>query len=96
MSAKSSSSRDPQQPAGAPRRRTLRWVLVAVAVVFFLAMLREVLDPFGEKGYTAISHGNHSHYVPADRDPNVPVHEFPTRPPGPNERIMPDGRIVPK
>jgi len=71
-------------------------MLVAVALIFFLAVLREAMDPFGDKGYTEISHGNHAHYVPVDRDPNAPIHNFPTRPPGPNERIMPDGRIVPK
>jgi hypothetical protein len=39
---------------------------------------------------------SHSHYVPRDRDPDVPLENFPTSPPRPNERIMPDGTVVAK
>lgn len=76
-------------------RRLLRWAAILLAVVFFGAVLREALFPFSERGYLEISHGNHSHYVPEDRDPSVPIGEFPTTPPGPNERILPNGRVVP-
>lgn len=58
--------------------------------------MSEVLNPFGSDEYVEIAHGNHAHYVPKDRDPDVPIDNFPTRPPEANERIMPDGRIVPK
>ena len=83
-------------PASRPRRKVFRWVLLAAAIAFFLAVFREALNPFGDRGYTEISHGNHAHYVPEDRDPAAPIHNFPTAPPGPNERILPDGRVVPK
>lgn len=77
-------------------RKRLRWILLAIGVIFFLFVMRQVLDPFGSKGYVEISHGSHVHYVPEDRDPNVPISNFPQEPPGPNERILPDGRVVPR
>lgn len=73
-----------------------RWLMIAFFAVLILFMMRPVLDPYGEKGYMEISHGDHTHYLPRDRDPNVSVSNFPTTPPGPNERILPDGRVVPK
>jgi len=47
-----------------------------------------------EPRYQKVEHGNHAHYYPSDRDPDVPLSEFPTRPPGPGERITPEGQIV--
>lgn len=76
-------------------RKRLRWILFIVAGVILVFMMREVLNPFGDKGYTGISHGDHTHYVPEDRDPNVPISNFPHSPPGPGERITPTGQIVP-
>ena len=77
-------------------RKRLRWILLIVGFIFFMLVMRPVLNPFGDKEYAEISHGNHVHYVPKDRDPNVSISNFPTNPPGPNERILPDGRVVPK
>lgn len=57
--------------------------------------MREVLNPYGDQPYTEIPHGDHVHYVPKDRDPDVPIGDFPTQPPGEGEQITPDGRIVP-
>lgn len=73
-----------------------RWVVIVFFAVITLFMMQEVLDPYGDKGYMEINHGDHKHYVPPDRDPNVSISNFPQTPPGPNERIMPDGRVVPK
>ena len=77
-------------------RKQLRWVLLLCAGILLALVMRQVLNPFGEKEYAEIPHGNHSHFVPKDRDMDVPLSQFPTRPPGPNERILPDGRIVPR
>ncbi|MXX97895.1 MAG: hypothetical protein F4065_07960 [Rhodothermaceae bacterium] len=79
-----------------PARRRFRVFLLIVGAVLLFFVMQTVLNPFGENEYAEIPHGNHSHYVPKDRDPNVPISNFPTRPPGDNERITPDGRIVPK
>jgi hypothetical protein len=36
------------------------------------------------------------HYLPQNRDPNVPVSQFPTVRPEPSDTLLPDGRVVPK
>lgn len=77
-----------------PRRSIRRWLAIGFAVVLLIVVLRSAMDPFNEDGYAEVPHGNHVHYVPADRDPNVPLDAFPTTPPGPGERVMPDGRVV--
>lgn len=77
-------------------RTKLRWALLIAAGLILILVMRQVLNPFGDREYAEIPHGNHSHFVPKDRDPNVPLSAFPTRPPGPNERILPDGRVVPR
>ena len=73
-----------------------RWIVFIFFVVLAALLMRPILDPYSEKGYMEVPHGNHVHYVPEDRDPNVDISGFPTRPPGPDERITPDGRIVKK
>ena len=87
------------QPDTAPAESTAkrrRWILVGIAAFFLLFALINAIDPFGDKGYVGISHGDHTHYVPEDRDPDVSISNFPGEPPGPNERILPDGRVVPR
>ena len=76
-------------------RKPLRWVLALALVVFFGIVLADSLHLFDDKAYFEVPHGSHSHYVPWDRDTTVAVGEFPTRPPGPGERITPRGQIVP-
>lgn len=73
-----------------------RWLVIGGFALIISLMMGEVLDPYGDKGYMEINHGDHKHYMPEDRDPNVSVSNFPSTPPGPNEKITPDGRIVPK
>ena len=91
MSDSSSTQAAPSSGRASTRRR----ILIAVAAVFFAFVMYQVLNPFPDQPYMEISHGNHVHYVPKDRDPDVPMNRFPTQPPGPNERILPDGRVVP-
>ena len=90
-----SESPSAQPAASSGRTSTRRWILIAVAAVFFLFVVYQVLNPFPDQPYMEIPHGNHTHYVPKDRNPDVPMNRFPTQPPGPNERILPDGRVVP-
>lgn len=79
-----------------PARLRFRVFLLIVGAVLLFFVMQSVLNPFGDNEYAEIPHGNHSHYVPKDRDPDVPISNFPTSPPADNERITPDGRIVPK
>jgi len=82
--------------SSATRVRSIRRVVLGliIAVVLGLA-LYHAIEPYDERGYVGIPHGDHEHWVPRDRDPNVSISNFPTSPPGPNERITPDGRVVP-
>lgn len=87
-----------KKPAiGARRSRWRRIGLLAVllaAALFFGLVLREAMFPFAGKPYIGITHGDHTHYVPKDRNETVPISSFPTRPPGPGERVTPDGDII--
>lgn len=91
--ARAAATGAPEPSVARTRRRFLIWAAVAS---FLGLVLWQVLDPFNDYGYVEINHGNHKHYVPEDRDMSVPIDNFPGTPPGPNERIMPDGRVVPR
>ena len=73
-----------------------RWLVLLFFAVLVLILMQPILDPYGADGYMEVPHGDHSHYVPRDRDPNVNISSFPTSPPGPNERMLPNGQIVPR
>ena len=94
-------SNGPDSPENAPRGRSRAkklalWAILIAGALFFSLVLREAADPYGDQPYIEITHGDHSHYVPPDRDPKVSISKFPRVPPGPNEIITPEGRIVPK
>lgn len=71
-----------------------RLIFVIVATIIAIIVIIDSTNVFVDSPYFVVPHGNHSHYVPQDRDPSVPVHSFPMTPPRPGERITPDGRIV--
>jgi hypothetical protein len=75
-------------------RRLVFWLIALVLVAILI--LPEVLDPYGDKEWTEINHGNHTHFVPRDRDMDVPLDRFPTTEPAPTERILPNGQVVPR
>lgn len=83
-------------PGHARTKKMLKWAILIIGALFFLTVLREAIDPYGDQPYIEITHGDHVHYVPHDRDPKVSISKFPTVPPGPDEIITPEGRIVPK
>ena len=83
-------------PGHARTKKMLKWAILIAGALFFAFILREAIDPYGDRPYIEITHGDHVHYVPHDRDPKVSIGKFPTAPPGPDEMITPEGRIVPK
>ena len=85
-----------QAGKGSSQRKRLRWILIILALLFFYGLMRDTINPFGNQEFIEIPHGDHSHFVPRDRNPDISISDFPTSPPGPNERITPDGRVVPK
>ncbi len=72
----------------------IRVVLFLILGVVLAFALLDSLGLFDRRHYFEVPHGSHTHYVAKDRDPNVPIGQFPTRPPGPGERITPQGTIV--
>lgn len=74
-----------------------KWKYLFIVVVIALAglALADALGYFNQKSYSAVPHGSHNHYVPDDRDPDVPIDDFPQEEPGPGEKITPTGQIVP-
>ena len=80
----------------ASRGRSWRkWIVGAVLLVFFSYLLWIVVNPYRNQPYAEIPHGDHVHYVPKDRNEDVPIGRFPTRPPDEDERITPKGEVVP-
>ncbi len=77
------------------RRKKIRTLFIAIALVLAAIVVADSLGVFDSRPYREVPHGNHSHYVPHDRDPNIPISDFPTRPPREGERITPTGQIVP-
>lgn len=73
-----------------------RWVAGAILVIFFAALMREVINPYRNQRFEEIPHGDHVHYVPSDRNEDVPVSRFPTQEPDEDERITPEGDVVPR
>ena len=69
------------------------WVLLIVLVFFALALMQSQ-GVFDNRTYFEVPHGSHTHYVPKDCDPPLPVGQSPTRPPGPGERIDCTGQFV--
>ena len=76
-------------------RKRLRWILVAVALVVFGIIFADTQGAFDDLPYVEVPHGSHSHYLPKDCGAELSAGDFPTQPPGPNERITCDGEIVP-
>ena len=72
-----------------------KWVAAVVLLVFFGAVMWNVINPYRGQRFEEIPHGDHVHYLPKDRNLDVPVSEFPMQKPAKDERITPDGEVVP-
>ena len=83
-------------------RQKVRTVLFAALALLFAFVLMDALGlrtsdtgVVSPKGYIAISHGGHSHYVPNDWDGSVPISNFPSTPPPEGMTVGPNGELVP-
>lgn len=74
----------------------LKYIFIAVVLILGGLAMADSLGYFNPKPYTAVSHGDHVHYVPENRDPDVGIDKFPSVPPGPHEVITPTGLVVPE
>lgn len=73
-----------------------RWLLGIALLVVLAMVMWTVINPYRNQPYEEVPHGSHVHYVPKDRNEQVPIGQFPTRQPNQGERITPDGKIVPE
>jgi len=77
-------------------KNKLKYIVILGVIVLSGFALADALGVFNPKPYTAVTHGSHVHYVPNDRDPNVPIDDFPMKEPAPGQMITPQGKIVKK
>ena len=76
-------------------KKGYKLLALAVLGLFIGFAVATSLGVFDKKHYFEVPHGSHTHYVAKDKDPNVDISAFPTRPPRPGERISPQGQFVP-
>lgn len=74
--------------------KKIKIIALIVSGGFIAFLFLESVGVFDDRPYQVVPHGNHNHYVPHDRDPDIPIDAFPTEPPGEGERITPYGTIV--
>jgi len=82
----------PKKPMTKSNKRRLFFVVLAAILATIVVV--DSLKIFDDSPYVIVSHGNHVHYLPHDRDTAVPLDAFPTEKPRPGERIMPNGQVV--
>ena len=82
--------------------RPLRLAFLVALAVGAAFVLRDVLGlgasdtgVLSPKGYVAISHGSHSHYVPTGWTGDPDIHSMPTTAPAPGMTVAMDGSVVP-
>jgi len=86
---------DPNPDAHSSADRSYRkWIVTLALLLIFSVVMWTVINPYRGQSYEKVPHGDHVHYVPKDRNEEVPMSRFPTRAPNQGERITPDGQIV--
>ncbi|PEN14998.1 hypothetical protein CRI94_01520 [Longibacter salinarum] len=84
----------PKQSTSSSGWSTRRIVVALFFVGLIVVVTYNAITQFADQPYMEVPHGDHVHYVPKDRDEDVPMSDFPSQKPAPNERILPDGRVV--
>lgn len=88
-------SRTPSTETSGSSRAWRRWIAAIVLLVFFGALMWTVINPYRGQRFEKVPHGDHVHFVPKDRNEEVPMSRFPTQRPESDERITPEGEVVP-
>lgn len=74
----------------------VRWVIFILIGLFIALVLVDSMGVFDKRSYYEVPHGSHTHFLPKDCDPPVPVSNGPQIRPRPGEKIDCQGRIVPE
>ncbi len=73
-----------------------RTVIFFIIGAFLAVALLDSIGIFDDRSYFEVPHGGHTHYLPKDCDPPVPVSNAPTVPPLEGQKIDCSGQIVPE
>lgn len=73
-----------------------RNILLAILGLFLAFVVLDSLGVFDDRPYFEVPHGNHTHYVPKDCEPALPVSQAPTSRPAPGQKVDCQGQIVPE
>lgn len=73
----------------------IRTILLTILGLFLAFVALDSMGIFDNRPYFEVPHGNHTHYVPKQCDPALPVSQSPTTEPGPDQMVDCQGRIVP-
>lgn len=73
-----------------------RKILIAILGLFLGFVILDSLGIFDNRPYFEVPHGNHTHYVPKDCQPALPVSQAPMARPGPGQKVDCQGQIVPE
>lgn len=76
------------------RRRRLNIVLALIAIAFVSVVLVDALDLLSDQTWSEVPHGNHSHFVPNDRDDGVSISDCPQRPPSSQEILSSQCQLI--
>ena len=74
----------------------LRTIIFTIIAAFVAIVLIDSLGVFDKRSYFEVPHGNHTHYVPRDCEPPLPVGNAPTQRPAPGMTINCSGQVVPE
>lgn len=72
-----------------------RLIIATVIILVFTIALVDSLDLFSDAPYRKVPHGDHTHYMPYDPVPDLPLDAFPRQEPPPGYTVSPSGKIVP-
>ncbi|MBO6574654.1 MAG: hypothetical protein JJ896_04515 [Rhodothermales bacterium] len=72
-----------------------RNILIGILAVFLALAVLDSMGVFDDRPYFEVPHGNHTHYVPKECEPALPVSQAPTTRPGPGQTVDCQGQIVP-
>ncbi len=77
------------------KQRIRLWIFIGIGL-FVALVLIDSLGVFDDKSWYEVPHGSHSHYLPKDCDPPLPVGNGSQTRPGPGMTIDCQGRLVPE
>ncbi len=76
-------------------KKKARFYILLAMSIFLTMVLIDSFGVFDDQTFNEVPHGSHTHYVPKDCDPPLPVSDSPTRRPSANEHIDCTGQYVP-